>query len=150
MFALHMFWVVAPVDNLVECAVREFCDPSGHKMFHIKRNSSNRFLAVCDRCESRPVIRTGHSRVRVWLTNLQPNIQKSFLELFGQPLARSEAANEERDLFQDRQRQGLINLKHSNRVGGGAFAKVALNGVHGRLDGGFEEFRNLRALYVRV
>jgi len=104
MLALYMLWVVVPVDNFVECTICEICDPSGHEVSQVERNRSNRFFAARDRCECRPVIRTGHSRICVRLVNLHPNLQKPFLELFGQPLARSEAANEERELFQDRER----------------------------------------------
>jgi len=101
-----MLRVVGLVDNLVGCTVREWYDPSGHKLVHIKRNRSNRnrLVAVRNRCESRPVIRTGHSRMCVRLANLQPEIQELFLELVGQPRARSEATNEERKLLPDRQK----------------------------------------------
>ena len=39
----------------------------------------------------------------VGLANLQPETQKLFVELVGQPWARGEAANEERKLLPDHQ-----------------------------------------------
>ena len=48
-------------------------------------------------------MRTGHSRMCVGLANLQPETQKLFVELVGQPRTRSEATNEERKLLPDHQ-----------------------------------------------
>jgi len=103
MFALYMFWVAGLVDNFVGCTVREFRDPCGHKFVDIKRNRSNRdrLVTVHERCENPPGVRTGHSRIYVWLANLQSDIQKLFLELVVQPRARSEATDEERKLLPD-------------------------------------------------
>jgi hypothetical protein len=41
------------------------------------------------------------SRLCVWLANLQPDVQKSFLKLFGQPRACGKPTDEERKLFPD-------------------------------------------------
>ena len=89
--------------------------------------------------------------MHVWLANLQPDIQKPFFELAGQPWGCTEAADEECELFPDRQRQGSISSKYTNRIVGEGLVEVApTNGVHSGLDRWFEEFRNLRAVRVRV
>jgi len=49
----------------------------------------------------------GHSRMCVWLADLQPENRESLLEFFGEPRARGEATDEECDLLLDRQEQSL-------------------------------------------
>lgn len=85
----------------------------------------------------------------VWLANLQSKIQKPFLELVGQPRARSEATNEERKLFPNRQKQSLISVKYTNRTDGKLFTEIISDSDHGGLDGGFETLRNFRTVCVR-
>ena len=55
------------------------------------------FLSVTD-VRAGHIVRAGPSRLCVWLTNLQPGVQKLSLESFGQPRARAKATNEERVL----------------------------------------------------
>ena len=79
-------------------------------MVHIKRNrpNRNRFVAVCNPCQGRTAMfGTGHSRMRVWLADPQPELRQSPLELSRQPPARGKATDEESDLLPDHQEQGL-------------------------------------------
>ena len=86
----------------------------------------------------------------VWLADLQPHTQEPSLELFGQPRARGEATNEEYELFPGDQNQSLMRSRGTNRTGGNTPTEVIPDGVHGRLDGGFKEPRNLCAVCVKV
>jgi len=91
-----------------------------------------------------------NSRIRVWLAKLQPDTQKPFLELFGQPRARGEATDEECGLPPGCQEQDLTSFKYANRIGSKASVEVILDGVHGGLDRGFEEPGDLCAVCVKV
>jgi hypothetical protein len=86
----------------------------------------------------------------VWLANLQPDAQKSFLELIGQPRAGSKATDEKCELFPEDQELSLRSSKYMDRIFGKALAEVILDGVNGGLDGRLEEPRNFRAVCVKV
>jgi len=88
---------------------------------------------------------TGPSRMCVRLANLQPETQQSILELLGQPRARCKPTNEECELLlgDQAQEQSLRVSKRTNRIDGKFLAKFIPNAVHGGLDRGLEEPRNL-------
>ena len=82
----------------------------------------------------------------VRLADLQSEIQKPFLELFGQPRTHTKTTNEKRELFPDRQRQSLISREYTNRTDWKLFAEVIPNSDHGGLNRGFKTLRNFRAV----
>ena len=96
------------------------------------------------------ITRAGLSRVCVWLANLQPDAQKSFLQLFGQPRTRSKTTDEESDLFLGDQEESSGNSKHTNRIGGEASAEVIPDGIHDGLNRGFKESGNFCTICAKV
>ena len=67
--------------------------------------------------------------MRVWLADLQPHTQEPSLELLGQPRARSEATDEECNLFPEDQEQNLTISRCTNRTGSKVLTEVVPNGV---------------------
>ena len=92
----------------------------------------------------------GHSRVLVWLTELETEIGKPLLKLLGQPRARGKASNKEYVLPMFNQERCSKIPEYTDRICGKASPEVISDGVHGRLNRGFEELRNLCAVYKKV
>ena len=86
----------------------------------------------------------------VRLAKLESKIHESPLELFGQPWACGKAANEKCELFMINQVWGSRISEYTDRVGGKASPEVIPDRVYGRLNRGFEESRNLRAICKNV
>ena len=130
-------------------------------MVHIEQSRPNRncFVAVRNRCEGRTAMfGMGHSRMRVWLADTQPELRQSLLELSRQPPARGEATDEKCGLLPDHQERSLERERErereragcTNRTTGKASAEVVLDRRHDGSDGGFEEPSNLRAVRENV
>ena len=76
---------------------------------------------------------------------MKPKIHKPFSELFGQPRARGKAANEKRKLVMINQQPCSKMSEYTDCVDGKALLRVISDSLHGGLNRGFEELRNLRA-----
>ena len=88
--------------------------------------------------------------MRVRPAKLESKIQKPLFELFGQPWTRGKTANEKCELSVMNQELWSGMPEYTDRVGGKALPEVIPDGVHGRLDRGFEEPRNLCAVCENV
>jgi len=86
----------------------------------------------------------------VRLAKIKSEIHKPLLELFRQPRACGKAANEKYELLMINQMRCSRISEHTDRVGGKASPEVIPDTVYGRLNRGFEELRNLRAVCKNV
>ena len=81
---------------------------------------------------------------------LESEIHEPLLELFGQPWTCGKAANEKCELLMIYQEQYSRISEHTDRVCGKASPEVIPDKVYSRLNRGFEEPSNLRAVCKNV
>ena len=106
-------------------------------------------LLLCDNLRHNlpcPQEKNDHSRVRVRLAKLKSKIRKPPLELFVQPRTGGKATDEKCELLTVNQEWCSGVSGYTDRASGKALHKVDPDRVHGGLDRGFEERRNLCAV----
>jgi hypothetical protein len=86
----------------------------------------------------------------VRLAKLKSKVNKPLFELFGKPRACGEAADEKYELLMINQEPCLWMSWYTDRVDGKASPEVISDRVHGGLDRGFEEPRNLCATCEKI
>ena len=151
--APDVFWAGRVIQDAAEHTVREFRDPACHEVVNIIRNcpDSNGFIPA-----RWPASQTGlitgidHSRVRVRLGKPKTKVQKPLLELFGQPRTCGKATNEKCELLVINQERCSRIPGYTDRVDGKVLLEVIPDRIHGRLNRGFEERRNLCAAWEDV
>jgi len=148
-----MLWIEGFIHDLTGQTVREFRDPGCHEMVDVIRNrpDGNSFVSV-RQPTLQPALTSGTdcSRMRVRLAKSKSKIQQPLLELFGQPCTVGKAANEKCELIVINQELCSRIPEHTDRVGRKASLEVIPDRVHGRLDRGFEEPRNLCTVWEDV
>ena len=148
-----MFRIGGVVWGVGKYTTCEFRDPACYEMVNIIRNcpEGNGFIPTrWSGLQLALTPETDHSRVRVRLAKLKSKIHKPLFELFGQPWTCGKAANEKCELLTINQERCSKTSEHTDRVDGKASPKVISDGVHGSLNRGFEERRNLCAMYEKV
>ena len=91
-----------------------------------------------------------HSRMLVRLAKLESKIHKPLFELVGQPRARGKAPNKKCELYMINQERFSRISEYTDRVHRKVLPEVIPNRVHGRLNRGLKELRNLRAVHAKV